>query len=224
MPSRVTTVADYLAELPADRRAVLEAVRKVVLANIDSHLEEGIQYGMIGYYVPHRIYPAGYHCDPRQPLPYLGLAAQKNHFSLYLTCGYGDGDLEKWLRDAFQRAGKKLDMGKACLRFKQLDDLPLEVLAEALRRVPAAAYIKRYESMLRTKAPTKGSKTAGNVADRAAKTAAKPAAKTAAKSAAKPATKTAAKPAAKPAAKSAAKTAAKPAAKTAAKSQRGRRR
>lgn len=165
MPGRVTTVADYLAALPADRRAVLEAVRKVILANIDSHLEEGIQYGMIGYYVPHRIYPAGYHCDPRQPLPYLGLA-----------------------------------------------DLPPEVLAEALRRLPAAAYIKRYESMLRTKAPTKGSKTAGNVADRAAKTAAKSAAKTAAKSAAKPATKTAAKPAAKPAAK------------TAAKSQRGRRR
>jgi hypothetical protein len=169
MPSRVTTVADYLAELPADRRAVLEAVRKVILANIDNHLEEGIQYGMIGYYVPHRIYPAGYHCDPRQPLPYLGL-----------------------------------------------DDLPLEVLAEALRRMPAAAYIKRYESMLSTKTPTGDSKKAGNVADLAVK----PAAKSAAQSPAKTAAKTAAKPATKPAAKSAAKSAAK----TAAKSQRGRRR
>ena len=84
MQSKATTVGQYLAELPADRRRAIEAVRKVILANLDRDYEEGMQYGMIGYYVPHRIYPAGYHCDPKQPLPFTALASQKNYLSLYL--------------------------------------------------------------------------------------------------------------------------------------------
>ena len=90
MQSKATTVEQYLAELPEDRRKAIEAVRQVILKNLDKDYEEGIQYGMIGYYVPHRVYPAGYHCDPKQPLPFAGLASQKNYMSLYLMCVYGD--------------------------------------------------------------------------------------------------------------------------------------
>ena len=123
MQSKATTVDQYLAELPEDRRKALEAVRQVVLKNLDKDYEEGIQYGMIGYYVPHRVHPAGYHCDPKQPLPFASLASQKNHMALYLMCIYGDTDHAKWFRDAWAKTGKKLDMGKACVRFKKLEDL-----------------------------------------------------------------------------------------------------
>jgi hypothetical protein len=146
MPSQASTVAEYLAELTDERRAIVEVVRRLILANVDSQIEEGIQYGMIGYFVPHRLYPQGYHCDPSQPLPYMALASQKNHFSLHLMCCYGSNELELWMREAFERAGKKLDMGKACVRFKRLEDLSLEAIAELIRRVPSTAYIARYEA------------------------------------------------------------------------------
>ena len=158
MQSQATTVAQYLAELPEDRRQTLEAVRKVILDNLDKDYEEGIQYGMIGYYVPHQVYPAGYHCDPRQPLCFAGLASQKNYMSLYLMCVYGESDLATWFQRAWAKTGKKLDMGKSCVRFKKLDDLALDVIGEAIRRVPAKKYIEVCESALRrtkqTKKPT----------------------------------------------------------------------
>lgn len=149
-----TTVAAYLAALPEERRAVVEAVRKVILANIDADLEEGMQYGMISYYVPHRIYPPGYHCDPRQPLTYLSLAAQKNHFALYFMTLYGDADLLAWFEAEWAKSGKKLDMGKSCVRFKKLEDLALPVIGEVIARVPTAKYIARYEQVLARTAST----------------------------------------------------------------------
>lgn len=148
MKSAATTVEAYLAELPEDRRTAIEAVRKVILANLDEGYEEGIQYGMIGYYVPHRVYPAGYHCDPKQPLPFASLGSQKGHMSLYLMCIYGHEPLRSWFQEAWARAGKKLDMGKSCVRFKKLDDLALDVIGEAIRRVPARDYIRHMESAL----------------------------------------------------------------------------
>jgi hypothetical protein len=101
---------------------------------------------MIGYYVPHRVYPAGYHCDPKQPLPFAGLASQKNYMSLYLMCVYGDSEHSRWFRQAWLQTGKKLDMGKACIRFKKLDDLALDCISEAIRRVPAKKYIDYCEA------------------------------------------------------------------------------
>ena len=97
---------------------------------------------MIGYYVPHRVHPAGYHCDPRQPLPFAALASQKNYMSLYLMCVYADSAHSEWFRQAWARTGKKLDMGKACVRFKKVDDLALDVIGEAIRRMPTASYLK----------------------------------------------------------------------------------
>ncbi len=136
MTSKATTVEQYLNELPPERRAVLEAVRAEIHKNLDPDYEEGMQYGMIGYYIPHRIHPAGYHCDPRQPLPYMGLAAQKNHFSLYMTPIYASPELLAWFQAEWAKTGKKLDMGKACVRFKKLEDLPLAVIGKAVKKTP----------------------------------------------------------------------------------------
>lgn len=148
MQSKASNVADYLASLPDDRRRALEALRKVILANLDKDIEEGMQYGMIGYYVPHSVFPAGYHCDPRQPLPFAGLASQKNHMSMYFLALYAHGDSENELTRAFQQAwtktGKKLDMGKACIRFKKLEDVPLEVVGATVKKLTAKSYIGAY--------------------------------------------------------------------------------
>jgi hypothetical protein len=149
MQSKATTVAQYLAELPTDRRAAIEAVRAVVRKNLDPLYEEGMQYGMIGFYVPHRVYPPGYHCDPKQPLPFACLASQKNYLSLYLGCVYGDTPLARWFQEAWAKTGKKLDMGKSCIRFKQADDLALDVIGEAIRRLPARKFIEYYESVFK---------------------------------------------------------------------------
>src|SRR5205814_7417587 len=149
MQSKATTVSQYLAELSPDRREAISGVREVLLANLDKDYEEGMQYGMIGYYVPHRVFPAGYHCDPRQPLPFAGLASQKNHMSLYLMCVYGPGPLAEWFREAWAKTGKKLDMGKACVRFKRVEDLALDVIGEAIRRVPVKTYLDHYEETRR---------------------------------------------------------------------------
>lgn len=149
MQSRAGTVEQYLAELPGDRREALQAVREVILKNLDkSSLEEGMQYGMIGYYVPHSVFPAGYHCDPRQPLPFAGIGSQKSHMALYLMCAYGNEESEKWLREEWAKSGKRLDMGKACIRFKKLSDLPLDVIGKFFKRMPAKKYIERYQANL----------------------------------------------------------------------------
>jgi hypothetical protein len=166
MQSKASTVEQYLSELPEDRRAALEAVRQVILKNLDKDYEEGIQYGAIGYYVPHRVYPAGYHCDPKQPLPFANLTSQKNYMSLHLMCVYSDSPLSRWFQEAWAKTGKKLDMGKACVRFKKLDDLALDVIAEAIKRMPAKAYIKHMEAAIpASKRPSNGtSKSSGSAA------------------------------------------------------------
>jgi len=168
MHSRASTVEQYLAALPADRRAVVAAVRAVILEHLDPTYTEAMQYGMIGYAIPHAVYPAGYHADPRQPLPFAALASQKNHLSLYLMglyCGCGEGPgaprtaEAAWFQDAWRRTGKTLDMGKACVRFKRLEDVPLEVVGEAIRRVPASLYLQRYQRQLGARsAPAPGAR------------------------------------------------------------------
>lgn len=155
--SKAATVKDYLAGLPADRRAVVDAVRKVILENKDQEIEEGMQYGMICYYVPHSVYPPGYHVDPKVPLGYAALAAQKNYYSLYLGalycgCGLDAGGRtpdSEWFRKEWARTGKKLDMGKSCVRFKTLDDLPLDLIGKAIGRFSVKSYIRQYEAALR---------------------------------------------------------------------------
>ncbi len=145
MQSKASTVKEYLSSLPADRRKAIETVRAVILDNLDLGFEEGMQYGMIGYSVPHSIYPAGYHCDPRQPLPFAALASQKNYMAVYIMSLYEGSEDGDWFRGAWERAGKRLDMGKCCIRFRTLDDVPLDVLGEAVKRSTVKGIIAMYE-------------------------------------------------------------------------------
>ncbi len=144
MQSKAKTVKEYLAELPPERREAIQAVREVILKNLPKGYEEVMQ-GMIGYVVPHSIYPAGYHCNPKDPLPFAGLASQKNHMAVYFMHIYVNKEAESWFKQAFKASGKKMDMGKCCIRFKKLEDLPLEVIGQAVARIPVKEYIAQYE-------------------------------------------------------------------------------
>lgn len=144
----ITTVDQYLAALPEDRRAAINALRSVFRKNLDKDITEGMQYGMIGYYVPHSVFPAGYHCNPKEPLPYACIGSRKGYMTLTLMSVYMDPASRKGFEAAWKIAGKKLDMGAACIRFKKLDDLALDVIAETLRKHTASAYIARYQSNL----------------------------------------------------------------------------
>lgn len=163
MQSKAKTVGAYLKGLPADRREAIEAIRGVILENLGEGFEEGMGYGMLGYSVPHRVYPAGYHCDPKQPLPFLSIASQKNHIGLYLFCIYVDEEVQKRFVEGWKASGKKLDMGKACVRVKNLDGVPLEVLGELVRGISVERFIAGYEAALAAPRPA-GKKTAKKAA------------------------------------------------------------
>ncbi len=139
--SQAKTVEEYLDELPPERRAVVEAVRAVVRANLPAGYAERVNWGMLSYEVPLEVYPNTYN---QQPLNYVGLAAQKNYYSLYLSAVYASPQLEMRLRAAFAAADKKLDMGKACVRFKKLADLPLEAVGEIIAAVPLEEFVRLY--------------------------------------------------------------------------------
>lgn len=140
--SRASTVADYLAELSTDRRREIEIVRDRVNGAIPTGYREGIGYGMIGWVVPLEDYPDTYN---KMPLTYAGLAAQKNYNSLYLTCVYASKERRDRFVEQAKAAGKKLDMGKSCIRFKSADDLPLDLIAEEIGSMTPADFIRLYE-------------------------------------------------------------------------------
>lgn len=148
MKSSATTVREYLQSLPEDRRRAIEAVRKVILKNLDKDYEESMLWGMIGYAVPHRVWPTGYHCDPTKPLMVAALASQKGNLTVYLMSVYSDASERAWFQKAWAKTGKKLNMGGSCVRFKTLEDAALDVIGEAIRRVPAKAYVRTYVQML----------------------------------------------------------------------------
>ena len=141
--SKATTVEEYLDGLPDDRRETVETVRNVVRANLPDGYEETMQFGMIAYVVPLERYPKTYN---RQALQYAALAAQKNYVSLYLMNVYGDEETERWFLESYRASGKRLDMGKSCVRFKTAGDLPLDLVAEAIARTPVDDYIAVYET------------------------------------------------------------------------------
>jgi hypothetical protein len=142
--SNAKTVEDYLGELPAERREVVSAVREMILRHLPAGYQESMAWGMITYCIPLERYPKTYN---GQPLGYAALAAQKGYYALYLMSVYAASEQERRLRDEFQKAGKKLDMGKSCIRFKKLDDLPLEALGRIIASVPPEKYIARYEEI-----------------------------------------------------------------------------
>lgn len=146
MSSKATTVDDYLAELPPERRAVVTAVRDVVRKNLPQGYTETMNWGMISYELPLARYPNTYN---GRPLSYAALAAQKNYFALYLPVVYQDAEQEAWLRDEFERAGKKLDIGKSCVRFKRVEDLELGAIAKVIASMPPETFVNRYEAARR---------------------------------------------------------------------------
>ncbi len=145
MQSKAKTVAAYLKELPPDRRKAVAAVRNVILANIDSDIDEGMTYGMLRYFVPHRVFPGGYHCDPSSPVPYMSVASQVQYISVYMMFAYMTGGTgEQWIKAEYARHGRRVDMGKSCLRLKAIDAVDLGIIAEAVRRAPTKAYLDMY--------------------------------------------------------------------------------
>ena len=142
MRYEATTVEEYIAQIPADRQETFRKLRELILANLPAGYEEGILYGMPGYYIPLSRYPDTYN---GQPIGIAALASQKNYLSLYLTGVYDDTNTESWFKKSYEATGKKLNMGKSCVRFKKLDDLPLDVIAQAVARITPAELIAIYE-------------------------------------------------------------------------------
>ncbi len=140
------TVAEYIAALPADRRAALSAVRQAINQHLPDGYEEGIQYGMISWFVPLSMYPAGYGENPKVPLPLVCLGSQKSGMVLHFLCFYSDPALSNWFTGEYKKSGKKLDMGKGCVRFKKLEDLALDVVVRTLARVSVQEHIAHYRA------------------------------------------------------------------------------
>lgn len=137
---------EYVANLPAERREVVSALRKLILKNLPKGYVESTTWGCLTYEIPLSRFPDTYN---RQPLGLAALTPQKHYYSLHLMCAYGDAEKNSWLRSEFAKAGKKLDMGKACVRFKTLDDLPLDVIGKFIASVPVEKYIESYEKSRR---------------------------------------------------------------------------
>lgn len=144
------TPDEYVEKVPEDRREAFARLRKTILENLPEGFTEGMGYGMMGYSVPHSLYPAGYHCDPKQPLPFMGLASQKNAISLYHMGIYVDEALLDWFQKAYAQAvPTKLDMGKSCIRFKRPEQIPFDLIAELCRKMSVKDWVQLYESKLK---------------------------------------------------------------------------
>ncbi len=137
---------EYIAKAPEERREVLQKLRKVIQGNLPQGFDERMSYGMVGYVVPHEIYPAGYHCDPKLPLPFVSFANQKNFIGLYHLGIYADPELLTWWTTEYPKHAKyKLDMGKSCIRFKRTTDIPFDLIGELMRKMTAEDWVRLYE-------------------------------------------------------------------------------
>lgn len=150
MQSTAKTPAEYVDSLPDERKSVIENIRKTVLDNLPEGFEETMGYGMLGYVVPHSIYPSGYHCDPKTPLPFISVASQKNFIALYHMGIYADESLLNWFVVEYPKHCKtKLDMGKSCIRFKKVNDIPYELLGQLVAKMSVQDWISLYEKNLK---------------------------------------------------------------------------
>ena len=137
----------YIAQLPEDRKGPIQKLRSIILKNLPEGFEETMSYGMIGYVVPHSVYPAGYHCDPKLPLPFMNVASQKNYIAVYHSGIYADKNLLDWFVQEYPKHCKrKLDMGKSCIRFKYMDDIPYDLIGELSTKMGATEWIEVYEA------------------------------------------------------------------------------
>ena len=152
MQSKAATPQEYIDTLPEDRKKPMSELRKVILANLPKGFKEGMGYGMLGYCVPHTLYPAGYHCDPKLPLPFMSVASQKNFIAVYHMGVYADPKLLKWFTEEFAKQSKtKLDMGKSCMRFKKPEQIPFKLIGELASKLTPQQWIDIYESAFKNK-------------------------------------------------------------------------
>ena len=150
MISKATTADQYMMELPEDRRESLTKLRDTVRKNLPKGFEERMGYGMMAYVVPHSIYPSGYHCDPKQALPFVCIASQKNFIALYHMGLYSNPELLKWFKSEYPKhSAAKLDMGKSCIRFKKPEHIPFKLIGELMKKVTPKQWIQFYESALK---------------------------------------------------------------------------
>jgi len=150
MQSNAKTPDEYIAGLPDDRKQITSDIRKTINVNLPKGFREGMAYGMISWAVPHELYPPGYHCDPKLPLGYMGLASQKNYISLYSMCLYAGAKELDWFRNEWPKhSQKKLDMGKSCIRLKKPEDVPLKLIGELASRLTPQDWIAIYEKALK---------------------------------------------------------------------------
>jgi hypothetical protein len=150
MQSKATTPEQYLSQLPEDRKEAMLRLRNAIKQNLPQGFEEVLSYGMLGYVVPHSIYPSGYHCNPKLPLPFINLASQKNFIALYHMGIYANKNLESWFVSEYPKHVKsKLDMGKSCIRFKKMDDIPFDFIGELAAKLSVEDWISIYEKAFR---------------------------------------------------------------------------
>lgn len=150
MQSKATSPEAYIDELPPERREAISRLRQVILENLPDGFEETMSYGMIGYVIPHSRYPAGYHCNPKQALPFMSIASQKNYIALYHMGLYAKEDLMKWFVEEYQRrVAGKLDMGKSCVRFKKMEHIPYDLIGELVQKMSAEEWIALYEAAIK---------------------------------------------------------------------------
>ena len=143
----VENVNDYLKEVSQDKKEAFNKLRKTIIENIPNGFEECMSYGMIGFVVPHSLYPKGYHCDPKLPLPFVSIAAQKNFIALYHMGIYANQEILNWFTNEYPKySNKKLDMGKSCIRFKKFNEIPFELIGVLLSKISVNDWIKMYES------------------------------------------------------------------------------
>jgi len=150
MRYNVDSIDGYIEALPEERQVVIKKIRKIINKNLPKGFQEGYIYSMLGWVVPHSLYPDGYHCKPADPLPFLNLASQKNFIALYHMGIYADPKLMKWFTDEYPKHCKrKLDMGKSCVRFKKMDDIPYDLIEALVKKMSPKDWIKVYESAVK---------------------------------------------------------------------------
>jgi len=150
MPINADTPDGYIAQLPDDRKPVMEKLRQVILDHLPKGFEETSSYGMIGYVVPHSVYPKGYHAKPELPLPFINIASQKNFIAVYHMGIYANPKLLRWFTSEYPNHCKlKLDMGKSCIRFKKPEQIPFDLIGELVEKVTVDEWVKTYESNIK---------------------------------------------------------------------------
>ncbi len=152
MTSNASTPEEYINELPEERKEVISKLREVINKNLPKGFEEGMGYGMLSYHIPHSIYPDGYHCTPELPLPFMNLASQKNFVAVYHMGMYAEKEILNWFTSEYPKHCKrKLDMGKSCIRLKQMDEIPYKLIGELASKMSAEEWIKIYENNIKKK-------------------------------------------------------------------------